>query len=51
MAKDTTRIAVIMPNDLHAKLVELAQAERRSLNSYLVVLLEQHAADKAKTDA
>ncbi len=44
---DTVRIAVIMPAELHQKLVALAQADRRSLNSYLVLLLERHAEDKA----
>jgi predicted HicB family RNase H-like nuclease len=51
MAKDDTRIAVIMPPELHMRLVALAQAERRSLNSYLVVLLEKHADEKEKNHA
>jgi hypothetical protein len=30
-----------IPTDLHAKLVEVAKQERRSLNSLMIVLLEE----------
>ncbi len=51
MAKDdTVRIAVIMPAELHQKLVALAQDDDRSLNSYLVQLLKKHAERNEKDD-
>ena len=47
---DTVRIAVIMPAELHQKLVALAQDDDRSLNSYLVQLLKKHAERNEKDD-
>jgi predicted HicB family RNase H-like nuclease len=37
-----------VPKELHAQLVKLAAAERRSLNNLLTVLLEEAAARKAQ---
>ena len=45
---DDKRIAVIMPPDLHQQLVTLAQRDKRSLNQYLVLLLEKHAAEEKR---
>ena len=35
-----------LPDDVHAKLVALTEAERRSLNSMIIVLIED--ADRAR---
>jgi len=52
MAKDDdTRISVIMPRELHQHLVALAMSDRRSLNSYLVLLLEAHSKEKSNAGA
>ncbi|WP_328392506.1 Arc family DNA-binding protein [Streptomyces sp. NBC_00390] len=37
---DEKRISLRLPTDLHARLVEEARADRRSLNSEIVHLLE-----------
>ncbi|QIY93139.1 Arc family DNA-binding protein [Streptomyces sp. S1D4-11] len=37
---DERRISLRLPTDLHARLVEQARADRRSLNSEIVHLLE-----------
>lgn len=34
-------INVRLPDDVHAKLAALAEAERRSLNSMMIVLIER----------
>ncbi|MER7692593.1 Arc family DNA-binding protein [Streptomyces sp. NPDC097610] len=38
--EDEKRISLRLPTDLHARLVEEARADRRSLNSEIVHLLE-----------
>ncbi|MEV8567086.1 Arc family DNA-binding protein [Streptomyces sp. NPDC051322] len=38
--EDEKRISLRLPTDLHARLVEAAGADRRSLNSEIVHLLE-----------
>ncbi|WP_317633481.1 Arc family DNA-binding protein [Streptomyces sp. HUAS TT20] len=38
--EDQKRISLRLPTDLHARLVERARADRRSLNSEIVHLLE-----------
>jgi predicted HicB family RNase H-like nuclease len=38
--EDEKRISLRLPTDLHARLVERARADRRSLNSEIVHLLE-----------
>jgi hypothetical protein len=43
---DEKRITLRLPGDLHARLADLARAERRSLNSEIVHLLES-ASDAA----
>ena len=35
------RFALRLPDDLHKRLVKVAEAERRSLHSQILVLLEQ----------
>lgn len=40
------RIAVIMPVELHAQLVERAQRDKRSLNLFLVLQLEKLVAEE-----
>lgn len=42
---------VRLPDELHAALVELARAERRSLNAQVVVLLERALERAGPTDA
>jgi hypothetical protein len=37
------QINVRLPDDIHAKLAAMAEAERRSLNSMLIVLVEAEA--------
>ncbi|MFE9926487.1 Arc family DNA-binding protein [Streptomyces sp. NPDC005774] len=37
---DEKRISLRLPTDLHARLVEQARADRRSLNSEIIHLLE-----------
>lgn len=39
---------VRLPKELHERLVQLAAQERRSLNNLLVVLLEEHAKQRAQ---
>jgi predicted HicB family RNase H-like nuclease len=39
----TVSLNLRLPRDLHARLTELAAADRRSLNSMIVVLLERAA--------
>ena len=44
MAKpDEASITIRLPRDLHQRIVDLANGERRSLNNYFIVALEQHA--------
>ncbi|MHB9858265.1 Arc family DNA-binding protein [Streptomyces sp. YIM S03343] len=38
--EDEKRISLRLPTDLHARLVEAARADRRSLNSEIIHLLE-----------
>jgi hypothetical protein len=45
MAKD--RISLLIPKELKEALQELATKDRRSLNAYLTLLLEEHV-KKAK---
>ena len=40
-----------LPDDLHAQLVALAQEERRSLNSEIVVLLERSVGKRPRSRA
>lgn len=42
-------LQVRLPDELHAALVALAQAERRSLNAQIVVVLER-GVDEAKAN-
>jgi hypothetical protein len=46
MAKD--RISLLLPSELKAALQKLADVDRRSLNSYLTLLLEKHVEDSKK---
>lgn len=46
MAKD--RISLLLSPELKAALQKLADADRRSLNSYLTLLLEDHVKDSKK---
>jgi hypothetical protein len=46
MAKD--RISLLLPSELKAALQKLADEDRRSLNSYLTLLLEEHVENSKK---
>lgn len=46
MAKDTRRHPLEMPLELHQQLKELAERDRRPLNSYLVIKLEKLVAEE-----
>jgi predicted HicB family RNase H-like nuclease len=41
MAEETVTTSIRMPKELHQQLVRAAEQERRSLNSLMVVRLEQ----------
>lgn len=45
---DDPRVTLRVPAPLLDKVKALAAADHRSLNAYLVVLLEQHIADRGK---
>lgn len=48
LSEDEAWIHVRLPKELHDRLVKMAQAEMRSLNNLLTVLLEDAAARKAQ---
>lgn len=39
--KNESRVTVVMPEDLHEKLKQVAKQERRSVSAQIVVLLEE----------
>lgn len=49
MADDKYRLNLVMPADLHKRLLALAQGEKRTLTNFIVVELEKlaDAAEKA----
>lgn len=49
MTKRTTRVkrtSIVMPMDVYKKGVEMAEADRRTFNNYVVVLVERAIASK-----
>ncbi|MEV5007885.1 MULTISPECIES: Arc family DNA-binding protein [unclassified Streptomyces] len=47
---DEKRISLRLPTDLHARLVEQARSDRRSLNSEIVHLLEVALTNAGRDD-
>ncbi|MEV5012818.1 Arc family DNA-binding protein [Streptomyces sp. NPDC055692] len=47
---DEKRISLRLPTDLHARLVEQARSDRRSLNSEIVHLLEAALTNAGRDD-
>ncbi|MFZ3211578.1 MAG: hypothetical protein WA188_08690 [Terriglobales bacterium] len=51
MSEERVRLLLRMPASLKAKLVELAQRERRSLNRQIEFLLERSIREESKDEA
>ena len=51
MSEERVRLLLRMPANLKAKLVELAQRERRSLNRQIEFLLERSIREESKGEA
>lgn len=49
MSKETIQFSIRLPEDLKAQAEKQAEAERRSLNSLIVIAIENHL--QAKKDA
>ncbi|MCM3110044.1 toxin-antitoxin system HicB family antitoxin [Lederbergia lenta] len=45
---DQSRVLLRLPSDLHEKLKTMAENDNRSLNNYLVNLLDEYVTDKYK---
>ncbi len=46
MAEDK-RIAVIMPQSLHQQVLDLAKKDKRSLNAYIVLMIEKRVSEES----
>jgi hypothetical protein len=51
MKEQRARLLIRIPESLKAKLIELAQRQRRSLNKQIEFLLDQSIRDETKGDA
>lgn len=51
MPEDTRHISLRLPISIHARVVAKAEAEKRSLNNMVILLLDQATGERAVKDA